>query len=99
MAPARGSEMVVYYEGTTVFVTGDVFESGWPTPQRFLVADLRDVQVSKSSVDRRRLLNRRTWELTATYHGYQVALFSTTDVRIFGQVKRALVRALEANVR
>jgi hypothetical protein len=38
----------------------------------------------------------RLWELRATHRGTQVCLFNTTDARIFGQVKRAMVRTLEA---
>ena len=38
------------------------------------------------------------WELRATYNGDGVKLYSTTDLQTFGQVRRALVRALEANV-
>lgn len=40
---------------------------------------------------------RRPWELRATYHGDDVQLFSSRDSLAFGQVKRALVRAMEAN--
>jgi hypothetical protein len=39
------------------------------------------------------------WELVAAYGGYQVRLFVTPDKRIFGQVRRALLRAMEANAR
>ena len=91
--------MIVYYQGRAALVTHEVFETAWPYPQRFLVADLRDVQVTRCKADRRYFRNRPTWELRATYHGYQVELFSTNDETTFGQVKRALVRALEACVR
>jgi ABC-type transport system involved in cytochrome bd biosynthesis fused ATPase/permease subunit len=40
---------------------------------------------------------RRPWELRATYRGVDVQLFSSRDSLTFGQVKRALVRAMEAN--
>jgi Family of unknown function (DUF6232) len=43
-------------------------------------------------------LNRPDWELRATYRGYQVQLFRSRDPRIFGQVKRGLMRAMEAGV-
>ena len=42
---------------------------------------------------------RREWELRASYLGYDVQLFRTRDVQVFGQVKRGLMRALEANAR
>ena len=95
----RPEEMVTvtYYEGRTVLITREVFETELPTLQRFRVADLRNVQVTRCSSERRHLRNRPTWELRAVYHGRWVELFSTTDLQTFGQVKRALVRALEAN--
>lgn len=40
---------------------------------------------------------RRPWELRATYHGVDVQLYSSRDPLTFGQVKRAVVRAMEAN--
>lgn len=36
-------------------------------------------------------------ELHAYYHAKRVCLFRTTDPRLFGQIRRALVRALEAD--
>ncbi len=38
------------------------------------------------------------WELRATYRGSHVQLYSTDDLHTFGQVRRALMRALEANL-
>ena len=43
-------------------------------------------------------LARCEWELRATYQGYQVQLYRSRDLRVFGQVKRALNRALEARL-
>ncbi len=37
------------------------------------------------------------WELRAVYRGRPVILYATTDARAFGQIRRALIRALEAN--
>jgi Family of unknown function (DUF6232) len=45
------------------------------------------------------LLRRRRWQLLAQHRGMHVCLFSTTDEHTFGQVRRGLVRALEANGR
>ncbi|HEY7174845.1 MAG TPA: DUF6232 family protein [Micromonosporaceae bacterium] len=42
---------------------------------------------------------RPPWELRALYNGKDVQLFSSRDSLTFGQVKRALVRAIEANDR
>jgi hypothetical protein len=41
-------------------------------------------------------INPPAYELRATYRGYQVQLFRSCDAQVFGQVKRALIRALEA---
>jgi Family of unknown function (DUF6232) len=40
---------------------------------------------------------RPPWELRAMYQGVDVQLYSSRDALTFGQVKRALVRAIEAN--
>lgn len=40
---------------------------------------------------------RRPWELRATHRGFDVQLYSSRDSLTFGQVKRALVRAMEAS--
>ncbi|MEV6346980.1 DUF6232 family protein [Actinoplanes sp. NPDC051851] len=37
----------------------------------------------------------RRWELHAQYHGTAVVLYSSSDVRVFNQVGRALRRAME----
>jgi hypothetical protein len=42
-------------------------------------------------------MNPPRYELRATCHGYQVQLFRSCDAQTFGQVKRALMRALEAS--
>jgi hypothetical protein len=39
------------------------------------------------------------WELIARYQTLQVRLFATRDARTFGQIRRALLRAMEANER
>jgi hypothetical protein len=40
---------------------------------------------------------RRTWELRARHRESDVCLFTSSDELRFGQVRRAVVRALEAN--
>ena len=40
---------------------------------------------------------RRSWELRATHRGVDVQLYSSRDALTFGQVKRALIRAIEAD--
>jgi hypothetical protein len=44
-----------------------------------------------------RTLRRTRWQLQAEHGGTTICLYSTTDTREFGQVKCAMVRALEAN--
>jgi hypothetical protein len=46
-----------------------------------------------------RLLRQARWNLQADYRGVGVCLYSTTDAHAFGQVRRGLIRALEANAR
>jgi Family of unknown function (DUF6232) len=41
----------------------------------------------------------RYYELRVTYNGFDVCLFASADQTRFGQVKRAFVRALEAEQR
>jgi Family of unknown function (DUF6232) len=43
----------------------------------------------------RRIQPVRVYELWAVYHGQMTCLFDTTDKRVIGQVRRALVRAIE----
>ncbi|WP_433373376.1 DUF6232 family protein [Actinoplanes sp. CA-142083] len=38
----------------------------------------------------------RRWELRATYEGREVTLYASADDRVFNQVGRALLRAIEA---
>ena len=40
---------------------------------------------------------RPRWQLRANYRGLEVCIYSTTDAQTFGQVKRGLIRALEAS--
>lgn len=135
--------MATFYQSPAVLVTTDVFQRGWPDPERFQVRDLRSVKVMVGRPQRVTLnavagvgvvvvasatgwpliegrqgwivvaaalavapsamcgacLRRRqqVWELRAHYRGARVLLLRTSDERTFGQVKRALVRALEAN--
>jgi hypothetical protein len=41
-------------------------------------------------------VRRPRWQLNAHHLGIEVCLFSTTEERTFGQVRRGLLRALEA---
>jgi hypothetical protein len=43
--------------------------------------------------------NRPVYALHAVYHGAPVRIFETRDTRLFGQVRRGLLRAVEAQAR
>lgn len=40
-----------------------------------------------------------SWELRANHGGIDICIYQSTDTLVFGQVKRALVRAMEAHAR
>lgn len=85
--------MRTYYRGPEVVVTSTVFAHGSAT---YAVRDLRDVCIHHltTGVVLWRL-RPRTFVLYATYRGIGVALYSSTDERVFNQVSRALRRAIE----
>jgi len=86
--------MHVYYRGPWVLITDKEFLSLSPSVQAFTLRDLVQPQVVING-DRHRG-RRRSYEVHAIYYGRWVCLFRTTDLRLFGQIKRALIRALEA---
>jgi len=90
MGPAEGGQMATLYRGPTAHVTDEVFLSR-DRGVAFAISALRDVHV-EVYLHRRR---REIYELRAVYHGRPICLFQTTDERLFGQIKRALIRALE----
>lgn len=65
---------------------------GWATTALAIVASVGMGGASH-------LLKRARWQLQAVYRGADICLYSTTDERAFGQVRRGLIRALEANER
>jgi hypothetical protein len=82
--------------GTAAVLLAGVAAS-WPflhSPEAWLVAAvLVTVPAVLGGACWRR--NPPEWVLRATYHSYQVELFRCTDAQTFGQVRRALLRALE----
>jgi hypothetical protein len=86
--------MTIYFRGPTVLITDQALEVGGPSHYRFAIIDLYDIHVVRG----RWRLGGREQELRASYHGYVVRLFSSRDERLFGQVRRALLRATEAHV-
>lgn len=57
---------------------------------------LSAVIVMTAVVAQRQRASRR-WELQATWRGLPVTLYSSSDVRVFNQVSRALGRSIEDN--
>jgi len=70
---------------------------GWPflhAPVAYLTA-IVTVMVSCIAAGVCWRLAPRAYELRATYRKFEVCLFESTDERVFGQVRRGLLRALE----
>ncbi|HZN17251.1 MAG TPA: DUF6232 family protein [Micromonosporaceae bacterium] len=70
---------------------------GWPVLHSPVVSALAFVVLATSLAVSAACWRVRThpYALRATYRGELTTLFRTADVRTFGQVKRALVRAME----
>jgi hypothetical protein len=81
----------LYYDGQDARITQVIFECRRPMVQVFGIRDLYYVHV----VEHPRVLRRRIRELRAIHRGELVSLLRTEDERIFGQICRALMRALE----
>ncbi|MCP2328853.1 hypothetical protein HDA40_007360 [Hamadaea flava] len=81
--------MRTFYRGPSVHVSDEVFLVRETAVKAFSINQLRDVFVE--------IHGRRgpVYELRAVYYGQLISLFRTTDQRLFGQIKRALIRALE----
>ena len=85
--------MTTYYRDEEVLITDRVFITAVPILMRFPIAKLRNAHVLR--YPRRFPWGRATHELRATYGGTELILFETDDETVFGQVRRALLRALE----
>ena len=85
--------MTTYYRGDEVLITDQVFVTVVPVLMRFPIAKLHNPHVFRWP--RRFPWGPATFELRATYGGTDLILFETNDETVFGQVKRALLRALE----
>jgi len=85
--------MVIYYRGPTVLITDRTLEVGGPSRHRYAITELYDIHVVRGGWR----FGGRVYELRAGYRGYLVRLFTSRDSRVFGQVRRALLRATEAH--
>ncbi|WP_250038297.1 DUF6232 family protein [Paractinoplanes maris] len=82
-------DQVVYYPGPAIVVTN----VNILTPEgRYRVRDL-------TLVDVRYFRNPRRMELTAWHEGRRTILYTSHSRRVFEQVRRAVVRAVEVNRR
>lgn len=66
----------------------------WDTPQLIALSALIIAVPSVVAAACWRM-RPRVWELRATYRGLDVVLYSSADARVFNQVRRALLRAME----
>lgn len=96
--------MPVYFRGPQALITHREFICYRPH-QEFAIRELLHphVVIAEATGASPRLgypsMRRRrhhSHEVHAFYRGQRVCLFRTTDLRLFGQIRRALVRALEA---
>ncbi|MET7419299.1 DUF6232 family protein [Dactylosporangium sp. NPDC005555] len=83
--------MRTYYRSPDIMVTSDHVVVLRPRPVNFRITELKDAYIVRhgSAPIRPQL------EIRARYRSSDVRLFITTDSRTFGQVRRALIRALE----
>lgn len=77
--------MALLYRGPGALITDKVFEALTPQRQSFLINELEHLHVVRG----------RPLEIRAFYRGQLIVLFHTRDRQVFGQVERALLRALE----
>jgi hypothetical protein len=73
-----------------VAATWSVFD----TPAAYATGVLAVALPAAFATATRRLRPQR-WEMRATYRGYEVVLYASSDVRVFNQVARALRRSVE----
>ena len=97
--------MPVYFRGPDALITHREFICQRPLPRRFALSELVGTHVviaeatgamPRPTYPAMRLRRRHSYEVHAHYRGRRVCLFRTGDARLFGQIRRALVRALEA---
>ena len=94
---ARGRPPLLHLTGgalALVVITAPVLDS----PAVLVSAVLTLVTAVTVSTVRRRP-RTTAWELWATYRQQEICLYRTASEREFNQIKRALLRALEANRR
>jgi Na+/H+ antiporter NhaD/arsenite permease-like protein len=93
--PRRVARQAIVGAVIIVIATGSVLDTsaGWATAVLSVLLLLLGLGGTAH------VLRRPRWQLLAVYRGMDVCLCSTTDTHMFGQVRRGLLRALEANRR
>jgi len=84
--------MRAFYQSHDLLVTSDHVLIHGPEPAEYRIDFLEDVYRVEHPRNGRA---RPQYEIRAKYGVHDVRLFHTSDARIFGQVRRALIRALE----
>jgi Family of unknown function (DUF6232) len=91
--------MRLFYRGREALVTSELFVRRQNCPRQFAIRELRNVRIVVPGrlVDTlfRSQFSTRQWALWADYRGRPVALYTSSEERVFNQVARALRRALE----
>jgi len=86
--------MALFYRGNGIRVTDEAFDLRDPR-RSYALRELRNAKIVEPRAVSRWRRRGRVRQLWATYHGRPVLLFETDDRLVFGQVRRALIRALE----
>lgn len=87
--------MSVYFRGREALITSREFIRFGPPAAVFSIRELLHPHVMVTG-PAGPLGRRHSYEVHAIHRSRWVCLFRTTDERLFGQITRALVRALEA---
>ena len=87
----RGKEMRTFYQSPDIMVTSDHVAVLRPSEMSFRLSELKGPYIVRHGSG----TIHPPLEIRARYGSSDVRLFITTDARTFGQVRRALIRALE----
>jgi Flp pilus assembly protein TadB len=89
---ASGLGAIGYSAAAALIAAFVIYEASSPW---YALAFLGVSTVAIGCVAVRRAHRPRRHELRASYHGDRVALYASSDARVFNQVSRALLRAME----
>jgi hypothetical protein len=87
--------VIIFYDSRSIRITDQRLELWEPLREWYPIIELYDIHVVQGGWR----FGGRDCELRARYHGQPVVLFQSRDARVFGQVRRALLRATEAQAR